>query len=126
MSYDKAYRRKYYLLHREQEKKYRTSYHQSHLRQERASQGRYGRVTLAEDKIAVLSHYGKEGNLQCCWPECVIIDPDMLSLDHIKNDGGEHRRRVKGASGRYLYHLLIRDGFPEGYQTLCMNHQFKK
>lgn len=126
MSYDQKYRRTYYLLHKKQEKQYRKQYHQEHIQQERVSQRLYGRMVLADDKLVVLSYYGKEGKLQCCWPDCDIIDPDMLSLDHIKDDGAEHRRRVKGASGRNLYRLLRRDGFPEGYQTLCMNHQFKK
>jgi hypothetical protein len=86
----------------------------------------YGRVFRAEAKVEVLSHYGKDGKLQCCWPECCVIDPDMLSLDHLDNNGAEHRRNNGNASGAILYRQLIREGFTEGYQTLCLNHQFKK
>ena len=126
MSYDKAYRRRYYLLHAEEEKQFRQQYYRDHPHQDKAYQKRYGRAVRAHMKLAVLSHYGKEGKLQCCWPECVVVDPDMLSLDHIANNGGDHRRKVKGASGCMLYRMLMKEFFPKGYQTLCLNHQFKK
>ena len=72
-------------------------------------------------KIRVLTHYGKDGRLMCCWEGCTISDPDMLSLDHVNNDGAQDVR--KSAT---LYRHLIRNGFPEGFQTLCWNHQWKK
>ena len=59
-----------------------------------------------------------------------MSDIDMLSLDHIKDDGAEHRRKVKGNrisfAGKEIYHWAIENNFPEGFQTLCMNHQTKK
>ena len=78
----------------------------------------------AEVKLIVLSHYGSDGKLKCAWPDCEVVDIDMLTLDHVENNGAEHRRQ--GMHANRLYRKLIRDGFPEGFQTLCWNHQWKK
>jgi hypothetical protein len=81
----------------------------------------------ADLKLEVLSHYGLEGKLQCCWPECCVIDVDMLSLDHVNNDGAQERRNGnRGGAGHPMYARVKRNGFPEEFQTLCHNHQWKK
>lgn len=78
-------------------------------------------------KLEVLSHYGPNGMLQCSWPDCEITDIDMLSLDHVNNDGASERKNgYRGGGGIATYQRVRRDGFPEGYQTLCHNHQWKK
>src|SRR5579883_2780854 len=80
-------------------------------------------------KHKVLKHYGKHGKLMCKWRGCCISDIDMLSIDHINDDGAKHRKsKYKRRDwGRInLYETLVKKDFPEGYQTLCMNHQFKK
>ena len=77
-------------------------------------------------KREVLTHYGKNGTLQCCWEDCEVTDLDMLSLDHINNDGAEHRRAYNGQGGERVYVLLKRQGYPPICQTLCWNHQWKK
>lgn len=56
----------------------------------------------------VLAHYGT--SCACCGTT------EDLTIDHIDGNGREHRAEV-GGSGVYLW--LIRQGFPEGYQTLC-------
>lgn len=74
-------------------------------------------------KIKVLSHYGKEGK-----PVCVRCGEDRLpclSIDHIDGRGREDRRN-RGKVGNGLYSQLIREGFPSGFQTLCMNCQWVK
>lgn len=87
-------------------------------------------------KLETLTHYGKNGNPQCCWDGCDIIDIDVLTLDHINNDGAAAHRnyprrgpipegtRVK--LGINMYSDLRQRGFPAGFQTLCANHQLKK
>jgi hypothetical protein len=85
----------------------------------------YGRVHRMEIKIIVLSHYGKGGKLQCCWPDCEVNDIDVLTIDHINNQGAKRRRQGQ-RSGDVLYRQLKRKKYPKGYQTLCMNHQYKK
>jgi hypothetical protein len=78
----------------------------------------------AQRKITVLTRYGPSGKMQCSWPGCEIVDPDMLSLDHVNNNG--YKERKKFGPGARVYLRLTKLDFPLGYQTLCMNHQFKK
>jgi hypothetical protein len=77
-------------------------------------------------KAEVLSHYGPDGALQCSMVGCSIVDPDMLSLDHVNNDGAEDRGTGRGYAGVPLYAVLKTEGYPEGFATLCCNHQNKK
>ena len=79
---------------------------------------------LVQNKVQVLSFYGNNSTLHCCWPECAETDIDVLTLDHVANDGYKDRNGNKGASK--LYARLIREQFPAGFQTLCANHQLKK
>jgi hypothetical protein len=76
-------------------------------------------------KTLIFSAYGPNGECRCCWEGCTVCDLDMLSLDHLNNNGAEERRNGRG-SGRGLYTKLKKAGFPPEFQTLCMNHQWKK
>lgn len=78
------------------------------------------------DKLLALSKYGKGGKAICYWHGCRVSDPDMLTLDHIQDDGAKDRRQNKGSMGVWLYARLRKTGWPQGYQTLCSNHQLKK
>jgi len=73
-------------------------------------------------KLRVLTHYGKDGKLLCCWEGCTVVDPDMLTLDHVNNDGASDRK----AKGTGTYRQIEKCGYPDGFQTLCCNHQWKK
>ena len=86
------------------------------------------RKRCLEAKLASLAHYGPNGIIQCSWSGCLVNDPDMLSIDHINNDGAEDRKRATGKNHykRGHYERLVKSGFPPGYQTLCWNHQWKK
>lgn len=78
------------------------------------------------NKVIVLTHYGPQGELRCAWNGCDVTDIDMLSLDHINNDGNVARRQSKQNAGVNFYRRLKVARFPDGYQTLCHNHQWKK
>ena len=80
----------------------------------------------ADMKLEVLSHYGKDGKLQCCWTECSVVDPDMLTIDHMDNSGAEERKKDRTHAGMSFYAILKRTKYPDGFQTLCHNHQWKK
>ena len=69
-----------------------------------------------KQKIRVLTHYGG-GKLACV--QCGFSDIRALSIDHIAGEGYRDRRGN-------LYCRLIRQNFPPGYQTLCMNCQLIK
>lgn len=76
-------------------------------------------------KERVLSHYGKGKKPKCCWRGCGIMNLDMLTLDHVLNNGKQHRKSgFKG--GINGYRQLEQKNFPPGFQTLCANHQAKK
>jgi hypothetical protein len=82
-------------------------------------------------KLAALTRYGKGGEPACCWEGCNVTDPDMLSIDHVNDDGAEHRKRMEDGrrrtcGGSNFYRMLRQTGYPDGYQTLCHNHQWKK
>lgn len=98
--------RNYYIRHKER-----------YLKQQREH--------CSQLKLEVLSNYGPEGVLGCCWSGCPVDDIDLLTLDHVHNDGGA--RRAEGErGGRALYHNLRKNKYPSGFQTLCWNHNAKK
>jgi hypothetical protein len=79
-------------------------------------------------KYTVFKHYG---NGKCACIKCGFDNIKALSLDHINNDGAKIRREQtklykRGLVGKALYRKLYLAGYPEGYQTLCMNCQFLK
>lgn len=53
---------------------------------------------------------------------CEIDDIDVLTIDHINNDGHKHRELV----GVKMYRWLVQNNFPEGFQVLCANCNLKK
>lgn len=74
-------------------------------------------------KLRVFEAYGG-GKCVCCSEECMT----MLTIDHINNDGSQHRQslaKYKGASVD-MYRWLEREGFPEGFQVLCYNCNLSK
>ena len=110
--------RKYRQMQAEKARKYRSKYAERYREQERKRR--------AQLKLLVLGHYSPGGIPHCSWPGCIMSDVDCLTLDHINNDGAEFRRRVGFLGGVTLYKWLRARGFPDGYQTLCGGHQFKK
>lgn len=78
----------------------------------------------ARIKNAVFAAYG--GFICAC---CGETEKKFLTLDHINNDGSAFRMKIAGkrtASGFTTYAWLVRNGFPEGYQVLCMNCNYGK
>lgn len=66
-------------------------------------------------KEIVLDRYGKA--CVCCGE----TEKVFLTIDHIHNNGAEHRRELSNKGGYAFYLWLIRQDLPEGYQTLCFN-----
>lgn len=68
-------------------------------------------------KNEVLLHYGT-----CC-VDCGFADKRALQIDHIRNDGNIERAKLGGKnfSGYRFYQWLKKQGWPDGYQTLCAN-----
>lgn len=74
-------------------------------------------------KKEVLAHYG---NGKCACVRCGESRLACLSIDHIGSGGTAHRKREHISAGNNFYHWLRRQGFPKGYQVLCMNCQYVK
>lgn len=71
----------------------------------------------AESRSLVHEHYG--GKCSCCNES----EPLFLEIDHINNNGSEHRRKI----GKNLYPWIVRNGYPGDLQLLCSNcNQGKK
>ena len=69
-------------------------------------------------KNTILERYGKSCK------HCGFDDIRALQLDHIDGNGNEERIKVGGSvrfSGANFYLYLIKQGLPDGYQTLCAN-----
>jgi len=77
-------------------------------------------------KQEVLTHYG---NGKCICIKCGFNDIRALTIDHINGEGHIERKQLgKGLDrgGVPFYRWLKRNGYPQGYQTLCMNCQVIK
>ena len=63
----------------------------------------------------LFEHYG---TVCAC---CGEANPIFLTLDHINNDGAEHRKSMGGRSGYNLHRQVVANNFPSGFQILCYN-----
>ncbi len=67
------------------------------------------------DKWEVFAHYSG-GKARCA--HCENDDIRVLQLDHVNNDGAEHRKQL--GRGKVLPWIKA-NGFPPGFQVLCAN-----
>ena len=74
-----------------------------------------GRAWRESVRARVFGHYGS--TCACCGTA------ERLSIDHVNGDGKQHREEVLGEGRAWdsyaFYRWLIRNGFPDGLQTLC-------
>lgn len=75
------------------------------------------RATYKEAAVNVYTN----GNAACVW--CGQADIDVLCLDHVNNDGANHRRTRRTAN---IYRYVCMNDYPEGFQVLCFNCNIKK
>ncbi len=72
-------------------------------------------------KQKVIDHYG--GKCLCCGEIGLLF----LTIDHINENGAEHRRQIapnfnsRVPGGDHFYRWLEKNDFPDGFQTLCYN-----
>lgn len=72
-----------------------------------------------EQKMKVLTYYS-DGEPKCA--HCSIKDIDVLTLDHINGGGRQHRK----VTNPHTYRWVLKGNFPEGFQVLCFNCNWKK
>jgi hypothetical protein len=75
------------------------------------------RVHRERLRKAVFDHYGRT----CACPGCNATT--NLTIDHVNGDGRAHRDGLFAGHGRAasseMYRWLVKNGFPDGFQTLC-------
>lgn len=62
----------------------------------------------------VFDHYG--------WTCACCDTAERLTIDHVNGGGTEHRKEIglkNDAGGDKFYRWLVKNNFPEGFQTLC-------
>lgn len=102
----------------ESQKRYAATYREKN-RESLREQSRSNRRKI---KFEALAMYGP-----CCF-ECGITDIRVLQIDHIENNGNTERNSLGGYkyAGYQFYQWLKKRGWPQGYQTLCANHNLIK
>jgi hypothetical protein len=131
-----ATRRKYYAAHKEEDskrrkeryaaqdathKERRNAYSRKYYRDHPENREKYNarsRQRTIRVRLEVLAHYGGK---------CVVCgngNPNHLTIDHINDDGAEHRKRPGGAG--LIYKWLKKNNYPDGFQILCWNHNEEK
>jgi hypothetical protein len=69
-----------------------------------------------QKRLRVINFYG--GRCKCCGEDTF----EFLAIDHINNDGAEHRRTFKSS----IIDWIIKNNFPKGFQILCHNCNLAK
>lgn len=94
-------------------------------------------VACLEHHRANTKEYKRRLKIECfnayggCFCQCCgETELDFLALDHINNDGAEHRKRIFGRSnaggGHSMHQHLKNQGFPPGFQVYCHNCNWSK
>ena len=104
----RAYQNEYRRTHREETRALNKKYRDTHMVERREKRKQ---VRIDQRKI-VFSHYG---NVCAC---CGESHYEFLAIDHIDGRGYEHRKKV---GPQRIAAWLIKNGFPEGFRTLCHN-----
>jgi len=117
----KRYRKLYYAKPEviEHRKQYMAKWRNSEEKKEYIR--KYARERARKIRELVLQAYGGKCS------ECSEARFPCLEIDHINNDGAQHRREMKinGGSNALTY-WLYRNKYPEGFRILCGNcHRMK-
>ena len=84
---------------------------------------KYSHEWREENKRRIFDFYSN-GTMKCAL--CGFPDYRALCLDHIDNNGAEHRKSLsngnrENTSSDTIYLSLIKSNFPSGFQILCHN-----
>lgn len=75
---------------------------------------------LMRDKLEIntMAMYSQGGIIKCAC--CGERRQEFLTMDHINNDGADHRRKI-GKTRQDLFRWLKSNNYPPGFQVLCFN-----
>jgi len=83
-----------------------------------SNQNQYRKNLHLKLRLEAFENYGK----YCAY--CGEDFIEFLTIDHINNNGSEHRRSISNNhnnGGIVVYRWLKKNLYPEGFQTLCYN-----
>jgi len=106
----KTRQRRYQEENSEAIKLYKQKYREANLEVLREKQ----RLYHARHRDQCLKHYGGKCAV------CRESRTEYLAIDHINNNGAEHRAQI-GGSGAATHRWLVKNKFPRGFQVLCTN-----
>ena len=112
----RAYQKKWFQDNKEANRRKSREWYQNNKEKGRAICLRSRRKI----RMMALRAYGGESPKCNCCGESEI---KFLSIDHIENDGSEHRKKI---GKNNLYYWLKLNGYPKGFQVLCYNCNFAK
>jgi hypothetical protein len=115
----KAYQKKWFQENKERNRKKSREWYQKN--QERGKE--INQKSNKKIKLMVLQYYGGELPQCSC---CKEKEQGFLTIDHINNDGAEHRRKIQRGGGVGFYYWLKTNNFPDGFQVLCFNCNISK
>jgi hypothetical protein len=76
----------------------------------------YLRQYRKDRKLELINAYG--GKCE----SCSDTNPEFLTIDHINNNGSQHRKEIGYIGGSSFYAWLKRNNYPrDKYQLLCFN-----
>ena len=107
----KANTRRYWQKHKEE----RNAYAREYWRANSVRRNQLSKKYRAERKQQVFEHYGNICN--CCGE----TKTEFFTIDHINNDGAEHRRQNQKIRQGGIYIDIVRNDYPDTYQILCYN-----
>lgn len=113
-------RYEYRKQYKEKNWEYWIEWRKANLEKSRA----YGRKSQQKrrenSRNLVFKHYGDK--CTCCGE----AERVFLTIDHINNDGAEHRRSLKNMGGSPFFEWLVKNNFPSDFQILCRNCNWGK
>lgn len=110
----KKYYGEYYQTHKEKIKKYKESRKEELKKysiEYKYKNKKRIRAKRQKKRKLVIEHYG--GKCVCCGEKRI----EFLAIDHINNDGNEHRKKLTTK----IFYWLIKNNYPDGFQILCHN-----
>lgn len=130
--YNRQYQKKYQERYREKAREHSRNWYQNHKdevttkrrehyylnREKEISRVMKGNVVrYRKNRLKVILHYGGDP------PKCLCCGESQyrfLTIHHINNNGGEHRKELKTKNLR-IAEYIIKNNYPNEYQILCYN-----
>jgi len=101
-------------------KEKKSQYDREYRKKNRERLNEYRRKYLKKIRREVISYYSN-GKFECVY--CGEKHYEFLTIDHIHNNGSEHRKNMKSSN---IYLELKKERYPNGYRVLCYNCNISK